>query len=94
MASFTSGIQRLDFNGRRLPPLPTPHACRVARSDFDHTRILVAREGGSLALLKPDGQLLNTLAIPGNALAVVLGALGEYGAFGLPDGTATFVEIG
>jgi hypothetical protein len=94
LACYSTGIVRYDLSGSRLSPLTTPQPCRLARSDFQRTRILAAGEGASLTLLKPDGQVLSTLAISANATALVLGALGDYGAFGLADGTVTFVEIG
>jgi hypothetical protein len=94
LASYSSGVERYDAGGQHLPHLATPQPCRLARTDFAMSCILIATESSTLALLKPDGAVVKTVPIPGNATGLVLGALGEYGAFALADGTVGFVETG
>jgi hypothetical protein len=93
LASFFSGIERFDAAGRPLAAIPTSQPCCLARSNYAGERILMASDGASLALLKSDGEVISNVALPANATALVLGALGDWGAYGLADGTVTSLEI-
>lgn len=94
LASFSGGIERCTWMGQRLHPLSTAQPCRLALCDYNYARILMASESATLALLNSEGRVISNLDLSTSALALVLDALGNWGAFGLADGTVTFVEIG
>lgn len=93
LASFSDGVNRYDALGMQRGHLATPAPCRRAAVSFDGTLILTASESASLSLLNRQGLVLETLAIPQSATALVMGALGELGVFGLPTGDVTAVGI-
>lgn len=93
LACFSDGLRHHDATGSHRGNLPTPAPCRRAAISFDGNTILVASESASLALLNRQGRVLETLALPQSATALVLGALGELGVFGLPTGDVTAVSI-
>jgi hypothetical protein len=94
VAQYSAGVGRYAADGTPLTPLATPQPCRLVQADFDGTRMLVALEAASLALLKSDGEVISTLALPDNAQTLALGPLGDWGAVGLPDGRIMGVQIG
>ncbi len=88
VACYTEGLHRFDPNGKDRGVLRTRGSCRLACCDFDGTVLLTAEEPASLSLLKSDGTVLGSYAIPArrSAAFLVLDALGERGAYAAADG--------
>jgi hypothetical protein len=93
LACFSQGLRWYDHSGKLAAQVPTETPCRRADISFDGDLVLAASESASLSLLNRQGRVLETLATPQNVAALVLGALGEMGVFGLPTGDVTAVSI-
>ena len=93
VACYTDGLRCFDAHGRERDAVRTQGSCRTACCDFDGTLLLVAEESARLSLLKCDGTVLGSYAMPRNAAFVVLDGLGERGAFAPATGPITLFEL-
>jgi hypothetical protein len=93
LACYSAGVQAYRWRDGRRSALATPHLCRLVAIDFAAENLLVAHETPSLALLGNDGQVRTEYELPQPAIAMVLGALGNVGAYGLATGDVTFFTI-
>jgi hypothetical protein len=92
-ACYTDGIRRFDMQGRECAVLRTQGSCRLVCSDYDGTVLLAGEEPARLSLLKSDGAVLGSYAMPRNAAHLVLDALGERGAFAPAQGPITLFAL-
>jgi hypothetical protein len=93
LACYSHGLRRYPMSGNNPSFVPTARPCRLACVDFDGSRVLMAAEDDSLSLLNARGQVIKELTLQETVTALVLGALGDWGAYGTARGTVTALAI-
>lgn len=93
LSCYSDGLRRYDGNGQTVLPHLAPESCRLAAVNDDGTRVFAATETGKLLLLSADGAPLGEFATGEPAHSLVLGALGDFAAYGLARGEVVALEI-
>jgi hypothetical protein len=96
LASYSEGVRRYSIDGGAASHVATRFAARRVGAAYQGDRLWVAHEtigdtAGGLSLLKSDGTVLGTFALPQRADAVAAGPLGDWGAYGLTEGRVGLV---
>lgn len=93
LACYSAGVQTYRWADGRRTSIPTPGLCRLVALDFASENLLVAHESPTLALLTSEGKVRAEFPVDRAAVAIILGPLGDVGAYAMATGDVTFFAL-
>lgn len=92
LACFGDGLVRYGTDGPEQQRIPLEKACQLAALSYVGDRLLTADRNNRLYLRDDKGVIQDQLSLDSPALAVALGARGDYAVVGLTSGAILYWE--
>jgi hypothetical protein len=92
LACFGDGLYRYDVGGPRQQRIPLDSPCHLASLSYAGDRFLTVEDDRRVRLRNPDGFRLDQIALDTPVVSLALGALADFGVFGLADGSIHRVD--
>ncbi len=86
LACFSDGLYRYGITSPRPQRMPLETTCHLAALSYTGDCLFTAGRDGRVCLRKRDGSLRDQISLDNPAMALALGALGDYAVVGLADG--------
>jgi hypothetical protein len=93
LACFSDGLVRYSTAGPEQQRVPLEAACPLAVLSYDGASLLTADRQNRLCLRDSKGIVRDQISLDAPAVAIALGALGDYALAGLANGTIHCFEL-
>jgi hypothetical protein len=87
LACFSDGLYRYGISGPPQQRIALESPCPLAAVSYDGETLLTADRANRACLRDYKGSILDQLSLDSTAVAIALGALGDWAAIGLANGS-------